>query len=309
VALRKAGSLRNAQRASAFAPGHVTGLFAPASSGPDPRSRGSVGAGIVLERGVEARAVWWPDGARRLTLRSDIPGPLPISLEAARRLWSPVGGTLQVELTHGLPVGQGFGMSAAGALATALCVGRLTGAPRPRAVDVAHLADLFGGGGLGGVSATLGGGLEIRTVPGVPPHGQVLHEPFPPSVFLAVTGAPMPSPPLLGDPRFLLRVADAASEGLEFLGRGPSVERFLVASERFTDRLRLGRPQLLRRIRSLRGREVAAAQAMFGSSLFAVAVTPEGRRSLVRELQRSGIAAVEMSAARQGARVRPAPGP
>ena len=292
------------RRASAFAPGHVTGLFAPAASGPDPRARGSVGAGVVLDRGVVATATWSRDGPRRLSVRSPDTADLPISSEVARRLWSPSGGTLEVELTHGLPIGQGFGMSAAGALATALAVAKAMGAPRSRAIEVAHLADLFGGGGLGGVSAILGGGLEVRERAGVPPHGRVLHRPFAPSIFLAVTGRPIPSPPLLGDPRFLARVADAAEEGLEYLQRETSVERFLVASERFTDRLRLAAPPLRRLVRSMRSGDVGAAQAMFGRSLFAVAVTPEGRGRVIRSLQKAGLPAVELNAASRGAFAR-----
>jgi pantoate kinase len=302
--LRQLNRRPGSRRASAFAPGHVTGLFAPAASGPDPRQRGSIGAGIVLERGVEASASWRPGGPRRLRVHSPETSDLPISTEVARRLWVPAGGTLEVELTHGLPIGQGFGMSAAGALATALAVSRALGAPRRHAIEVAHLADLFGGGGLGGVSAILGGGLEIRESPGVPPYGAVRHEPFAPSVFLSVTGRPLPSPPLLGDASFLARVADAAEEGLEYLGRERSVERFLVASERFTDRLRLAAPPLGRTIRSMRSRDVGVAQAMFGRSLFAVALTPKGRVATVRALDRARLPAVELHAATRGAWVR-----
>jgi pantoate kinase len=260
-----------------------------------------VGAGIVLERGVEALATWTPDGPRRVRVRWEGAGELPISSEVARRLSADAGGTVEVELTHGLPIGQGFGMSAAGALATALSVSSALGVPRQRAIEVAHLADLFGGGGLGGVSAILGGGLEVRARAGIPPYGQVLHRAFGPSVVLAVTGGPVPSPPLLGDPKFLARVADSAEEGLDSLKRDASVEGFLVASERFTDRLRLAAPLLRKAIRSLRSKHVGAAQAMFGRSLFAVALTPTGRVRLLRALEKTGWPAVELRASARGA--------
>lgn len=305
--MRQVDRRPGSRRARAFAPGHVTGLFAPAASGPDPRGRGSVGAGIVLERGAEATADWWPSGPRRLRVRSPETSDLPISTEVARRLWVPFGGSLDIEIAHGLPIGRGFGMSASGALATALAVARATGATRQHAIEVAHLAELFGGGGLGGVAAILGGGLEIRERPGVPPFGAVRHAPFVPSIFLSVAGRPLLSPPLLGDPMFLARVSAAAEEGLEYLGREPSVERFLVASERFTDRLALAAPPLRRTIRSMRNRDVAVAQAMFGRSLFAVAVSPPGRAHIERSLERAGLPAVELNAATRGAWARSLP--
>lgn len=288
-------------RARAFAPGHVTGLFSPAERGRDPRARGSVGAGIVLELGAEARATWWPDRRPGVRVVGEGPTAYPISTEVARRLVADAGGSLEVSLAHQLPVGQGFGMSAAGALATALSVAAVAGVPRQKAIEVAHLADLFGGGGLGGVASIVGGGLEVRERPGIPPYGSVRHRPFSGSVVLAVVGGPIPSPPLLRDPRFLRRVRRAAEDGLAILRGGPSVERFLSASEEFTDRLRLAPPGMLRTIRSLRSPDVRVAQAMFGRSLFAVPRTVTGWSRLLRALERAGLRAIEIRAARRGA--------
>ena len=181
--------------ARAFAPGHVTGVFRPDASQRDPRARGSVGAGLVLELGVWGKARFSPGARSRVRVVADCRTPLPISEEVARRLAPEASGTLTVRLTHELPIGQGFGMSAAGALATALAVGSLSGRPRSKAIDVAHLADLFGGGGLGGVAAILGGGLEVRTRPGgLPPFGHVTHRSFPPALLVGVIGRPISSP-------------------------------------------------------------------------------------------------------------------
>jgi len=173
-----------ARSTRAFAPGHVTGIFRPEVTHRDPRGRGSVGAGIVLELGAWAEARFSPGPRSRIRVVADGRGPWPISEDVARRMTPEEPGTLTVRLTHELPVGQGFGMSAAGALATALAVGALSARPTAHAVEVAHLADLFGGGGLGGVAAILGGGLEVRTRAGVPPLGRVIHRPFRPALLL-----------------------------------------------------------------------------------------------------------------------------
>lgn len=293
--------------AAAFAPAHITGVFAPDVSARDPRARGSVGAGIVLDAGVSAYARFRPGPRRSVTVTSGRVRRLPISLEVATRLMGRRTGSLRVDLHHDIPIAQGFGASAAGALATGLAVGRLFGHSRQRSIEVAHLADLFLGGGLGGVAAILGGGLEVRTRTGVPPWGRIRHQPFERRLVLLTPGAPLPSPRLLLDPRFLRRVQRAAETGLGLLGTRPGPGEFLAAAESFTDDLRLGPPSLLRLIRRVRSEGCWAAQTMFGTSLYAVPKGPGARRRLVGLLEHRRLPAVELGAARRGARALRAP--
>ncbi len=287
--------------AHAFAPGHLTGIFAPATQARDPRARGSVGAGIVLERGVWAEARWRPGHRARVVLDSDLGRDLPISMDVARRLVGRRPGTLRLRLRHELPVGQGFGTSAAGALATGLATARAMGLPPRRGVEMAHLADLFGQGGLGGVSAILGGGWERRRSAGIPPHGRSTHRRFERPVWIALLGRPLPSPSLLGSARFLDSVRRAADAGLRRIARRPTERAFLEEAERFTDRLGLASPRLARAIHRLRRDGAWAGQAMFGRSLWAVARSEAARPRIVRTLARLGARAVELSAAPRGA--------
>ncbi|MCI4346377.1 MAG: hypothetical protein L3K07_06450 [Thermoplasmata archaeon] len=222
----------------------------------------------------------------------------------ARRLLGPRRGSLELFLSHELPVGCGFGMSAAGALATALATAAALGEDRALAIQTAHLAELFGGGGLGGVAAILGGGLEVRTAPGLPPWGAVRHRTVEGSVWIATLGRPLPSPPLLRNAAFLGRVAEAGQPGLKRLGSPPSLDRLMTESERFTDRLGLAPPQMRRTLASLRRAGARAAQAMLGRSLFAVASSPEIRRRMVEVFERSGLRAVELRPPRTGAGLR-----
>jgi pantoate kinase len=214
-------------------------------------------------------------------------------------------GTLTVRIAHELPIGQGFGMSAAGALATALAVGALSARPRELAVRVAHLADLFGGGGLGGVAAILGGGIEVRTRAGIPPFGKVVHRPFPFPLLIGVVGRPIPSPSVLHDPSALRRIARAA-EGWEELATDADPDRFFRLSERFTDRAGLASPAVRRTIVALRRRGAAAGQAMFGESFFARPRSDAARAACLEWLRREEIRAVEIRAARRGAHLVPA---
>ncbi len=292
------------RRATAFAPGHVTGLFDPDLSAADPRGRGSRGAGLVLELGAIADVRWRPRARSRVTVRSEPAGPVPISTEVATRLVGPYGGSLDVRVVHQLPVGQGFGMSAAGALATGFAIASVLGASRRHAIEVAHLADLYGGGGLGGVAAILEGGVELRRSPGIPPWADIAHAPSDARLLVAVAGPPIPSPSVLFDPRRLARIRRAASE-LSRLDSVPSVDRLLGASERFTDRVGLASPRLAGVIRGLRRRGAPAAQAMFGTSLFALLPSGARGRRLIPWLESTGVRGVVVRPDRRGARTLP----
>jgi pantoate kinase len=262
------------RRGRAFAPAHVSGAFSPRLEARDPRARGSIGAGVVLDVGVTATATWSP-GRRSVSVTAEVPGPLPISTTVAEHLLSVRPGHLEVHLQHRLPVGQGFGSSAAGALSTGLAVAAALGLPRSKAVEVAHLADLYGGGGLGGVAAALGGGLEVRVRAGIPPWGRVERRAVDAHLLVATLGAPIPSPRVLRDRRLSARF-EAAEALLTELGARPSWERFWDVAERFTDRVGLADRALRDALRGLRRRRARAAQAMFGRSLFAL--PPPGPR-------------------------------
>jgi pantoate kinase len=291
---------RTSRVARAFAPGHVTGVFRADTRARDPRGRGSVGAGIVLELGARAEARFVPGPRNRLRVIAEGPGPWPISEEVARRLAPKTSGALTVRIAHELPVGQGFGMSAAGALATALAVADLTGRSRSEAVRVAHLADFFGRGGLGGVAALLGGGLEVRLRPGIPPFGEIVHRPFRPPLIVGVVGGPIPSPKVLNDSESLRRIR-SASVGWERLARHASPDRFFRISERFTDRAGLASPPVARTVRALRRRGGRACQAMFGQSFFAMPDSAMARSECLDWLETEGVRAVEIRAATGGA--------
>jgi pantoate kinase len=295
VTSRRRGSAR------AFAPAHVTGVFRPALDARDPRARGSLGAGIVLELGVHAEASFRPGGPRRVRVVGDPPRPLRISEDVAHRLFPARNGTLSVRLRHDLPIGQGFGLSAAGATATALAVGALFGTARRTRLETAHLADLFGGGGLGGVAAIAGGGgLEFRTRPGIPPWGRVVHRPLFGTVLVGVVGGPIASPRVLRDASALARI-DRAARDLDDLLHRPSADAFFAASERFTDLASLAPPTLVRVLAALRRRGAYAGQAMFGRTFFARPHTPVARAAIVAWMRAAGVRALELRAAPRGA--------
>ncbi len=298
------------RRTFAFAPGHVTGLFVPALSARDPRGRGSLGAGIVLEVGATADALVEPSRPESIAVVDAAGRPLPLTLEAARHLVPPGSGGVRIRVHHALPVGQGFGMSAAGSLASALALAALFDLPHRRAVEAAHLAELFGRGGLGGVAAILGGGVEVRQRPGLPPRGRIVHLPLEPPVVVGVVGGPLPSPRLLADGKFLGRVEEVGGPIIRRLGNRPTPAQVLRGSEQFTDGLGRAPARLRAILDGLRRRGSWAAQGMLGRSFFAVPRRPGALEAALTFLRREGIPARAMGAAPEGARrLRGVPSP
>jgi pantoate kinase len=293
---------RTIRTAAAFAPGHLTCWFVPRESVPDPRGRGSVGGGIALALGVHARVTYRPDGPTRTRFVTSPPRSVPISREVVRRLRRGRRGEIRVELVHELPIGQGFGMSAAGALATALAAARVLGDPRRRAIEVAHLADLFGRGGLGGVAAILEGGLEWRRRAGVPPWGEVRHRRWTGTIELIVIGPPIDSPSVLSDPRFLDRVRRAGRSAERRLDGRFNATSLFATAERFTDEVRLGPGSLRDTLAALRGPGVRVGQAMFGNCLYAIPSTRGAAARLRGRVEALCLRAIRTRGSARGAR-------
>jgi pantoate kinase len=292
-----------ARSAVAWAPGHITGWFAPGEVRADPRARGSIGAGIALDLGVRAKATYRPDAPGRARVRSSASNALPISEEVATRLLRDRPGALDVRLDHALPIGQGFGMSAAGALSTALACAVTLGESNERAVEVAHLADLFGLGGLGGVAAILDGGLELRSRPGIPPWGAIRHHPWDGEIILAVVGPPRPSTELLRNGDFLERVETASTAARPIMRNGLDADRLFRAAEVFTDAVDLGPARLRRHLQAIRRLGVPSGQTMFGNCLWAVPNDAMDSERLRRVLRKERLRVVRTRGASVGARV------
>lgn len=149
----------------AFCPGHVSCVFQPVES-QDIIRTGSRGIGIRLNVGAHAHVTPRDDGVVAVRMDGEA-ADAPVTRMAAGILAPGEGFDIAVE--NDLPVSQGFGMSAAGALAASLCIADIVGLPRETAFVAVHEAEVRAGGGLGDVSAIVSGaGVPIRTVAGLP---------------------------------------------------------------------------------------------------------------------------------------------
>ena len=151
-------------------PIHVTALWLPVWRR-SPLDTGSLGAGLLLEPGVKIRVSSCGPG-RRCGLRLRLPegwlDGLPSVVAEVYRL-APSASRLSVTLESPVPLGVGYAVSAAAALAASLALVAQEGATVEEAARIAHMAEVAAGTGLGDVVAMLyGRGLEMRLAPGAP---------------------------------------------------------------------------------------------------------------------------------------------
>ncbi|HUR62772.1 MAG TPA: hypothetical protein VM286_10490 [Candidatus Thermoplasmatota archaeon] len=251
----------------AFAPGHVSGLFAVHDEAEDPLQRGSRGAGWSLARGATATAT--AAAATQVRIGGQA-SSAPVTRDALRRMVP--GRHFHVDLRLDLPVGQGFGMSAAGTLAACLAVAAVADIDPEDALQATHAAEVSAGTGLGDAVGSWFGSGELRIRAGCPPHGWAMRvDPPEGTEFLfCVAGPGIATPTIVRDETWKRRtreLGDAAVDRIVAAGRGLAWERILAESAAFTQGLGLLSEPLQRAADALPG-GVVWGQCMLGTSLW-----------------------------------------
>ncbi|HYS73276.1 MAG TPA: hypothetical protein VEO96_04760 [Thermoplasmata archaeon] len=254
----------------AFCPGHVTAFFEVVED-PDPRKKGSRGAGLCLGLGVHTVA----------RLR-EAPRPSIDILVNGRRNTADVtrkvaekilaGGSFEVKILSEspLPVSQGFGVSAAAAVSTALALDDALGRGTPRAelVAIAHETEVECGTGLGDVVPASLGGMDLRWKPGAPGHAEVRTFRVEANLLLAVLGPEMPTRSVIRDPKKVEAINRVGGACVDAFGAKPTLDRLFDLGVRFAEESGLANKTVLEVIHASRmfGR---ATMAMLGNSVFA----------------------------------------
>jgi len=277
---------------TAFCPGHISGYFRRIE-GDSFTSTGSIGAGIVISEGVTATvtpaditsvSVKRREGSGALVQFSQSSPPLEYVL---RKL----GITAAVTTECRLPVGAGFGLSAAALLATLTAVSwshNLTLAPHDIAT-LAHEAEVVYRTGLGDVAACQGGGRVVRAGPGI--DAAITRSFDLPGPLYAISFGPIPTPSVLGSQEQMERVAAA------FPPSPPEgAEEFFKLSRQFAKKSGLLTREADRVIQRCLKNHVPASMTMLGNGVFAYG---KGAREILTEFND----VYTFSVAQSGARV------
>lgn len=225
-----------ASESSAFCPGHVTAFFEPVEN-VDPFKKGSRGAGLCLTLGVKTRV------KARLGRRQNVRVYLNRQeVTAGTTKWAverAIGGAAFEAIVQSdvqLPVSQGFGMSAAGALSAVLAVNDACdlGLSPLRCVAIAHAAEIEAKTGLGDVVPASLGGMDMRLEPGAPPHAVVRRLPADAELLLAVLGPPISTRDVLADPAKMKRIAEAGPRCVQEFAKAPALNELFRLGKQFS---------------------------------------------------------------------------
>lgn len=263
-----------AASALAFCPGHISGYFKQVP-GSTFAAQGSTGAGVVVSEGVRADVreaastsvtVHLHDANGRVV--SAEKGSAPVEYVLSR-----LGVSARVTTSCRLPIGAGFGMSAAAILATATAADALfdLGLGPDAVAALAHETEIVHRSGLGDVAACRGGGLACRTGPGIAAKidrrtdiAEQLH---------AVSFGPIPTASVLSSAAAMERVRLAYPE------RCPrDLGDFFALSLDFTHRSGLAPPRVAEVLDRCGECGVPASMTMLGQGVFSFGEA--GRRVL-----------------------------
>ena len=260
--------------ALAWSPGHISGYFRRCA-GPDGAATGSVGGGIVIAEGVTVEAARSEAPSVRVLVCS---GGAPVSVGRTSppleylmdRLDAPAALTTRCTL----PIGAGFGLSAAALLASGAALSALHGLDlsRSEVAAAAHEAEVRFRTGLGDVAAAQGGGVVVRRGPGIAAEVLRFSSDVP---IAAVSFGPIPTPAVLDSADAMARVR-AAYPSAEPRG----LEELVRVSRTFAERSGLVTSGVRAALAACDKAGVPASMTMLGDGVFAAG--PGADRVLAR---------------------------
>lgn len=258
----------------AFAPGHVSAFFEPVYSQQNMDRSGSCGAGISISLGAISQVIIQPAPNQIVTVHiNGKPSSAPVTKSALNYLIGATPLSITVNTVVDLPVSQGFGMSAAGALSTTLALADLLNLPRENAIKAAHYAEVQLLTGLGDVIASSFGGIEIRRKAGLPPWGMLEHIPGNYDIVLCVIGKKIETKKILTDSTKIREIASYGRYCTKKLLEKPSLEQLFSLAWEFTRKIDIADKTVLQAIEKANTHGMAS-MCMLGNSVYAVGDTP-----------------------------------
>jgi pantoate kinase len=251
---------------SVFVPGHITGFFTIEDHEVSLK-KGSCGAGFLLSKGV------------RTTVEES--NELEINVnQGDSTVIDEVLGILEIDTNFKitqdiqLPIGAGFGTSAASAFSLTLALNDFLELNYPLELcgQIAHMAEVNLGGGLGDVIAQTGKGMVLRTEPGAPGIGKI--ESFEEDVFIGWKSfGTIDTSSVISNPHKKEVISDVGLKYLEFFEEKSSLRNFLDFSYKFADETKLMSGEVKDLVDYLNSLDdiLGSSMAMLGNTVFAFA--------------------------------------
>ena len=261
---------------SVFVPGHITGFFT-IQNHEIKLKNGSCGVGFLLSKGVK-------------TTVSDSDELLISVNQGDSTVIDEVLSILELKNTNfkitqdiQLPIGAGFGTSAASALSLTLALNEFLnlGYSEELCGQIAHMAEVNLGAGLGDVIAQTGHGLVLRTKPGAPGIGEI--KSFKEDVFIGwKTFGEIKTSDIILNPQYNEILSNSGDKYLELFVDDPTLENFLDFSSKFSHEINLMSDEVKNLIDYFKSSSdiLGSSMAMLGNTVFAFAYDEDAFKKL-----------------------------
>ncbi len=266
-------------RVTISVPGHITGFFSVYEH-EDVLLTGSRGCGVVVDKGVITRVEVERSNENSLETFIDGKGfACPVSASVVSDILSIVDGNYAVKIEHDLkvPMAQGFGTSAAGAIGVAMGMNAALSLDMSEEElgKISHKAEVENMTGMGDVSAIMEGGVVVRKKEGAPGIGKTVALPWKGGLFSFILGSSIETRRVLEDAAKKERITRIGEACLKEFLEEPSEESFIKLSRRFAYDTMLATEDVRGAIERLEKAGVEAAMVMLGNSIFGFSDSPE----------------------------------
>ena len=301
---------------SVFVPSHITGFFSIFDN-ENPLLKGSLGAGVLLDKGVITEIDEAEESNDDLSIiingKRDEYNEV-IILKTIELMKEDISFDLENAVLNQriqVPIGCGFGTSAASAIGTAICINEYfnLGLSIEECGQYAHLAEVSLGTGLGDVIAELSKGIVLRTKVGAPGYGEVKslvpHEKEGFGVFIGEESqfyiitkslGEISTASIIENEKHKKVITDVGLEIQEEFNRKDdgivigskfkskfnvavdnefneeeTIKKFMKSSLSFAKKTHLINDELLKIVHQLHGKVLGSSMAMLGNTVFAIA--------------------------------------
>ena len=189
---------------------------------------------------------------------------------------------ISIEHKVNVPIGAGFGTSAAFALGTSIGIARTMNMPITynKAASIAHLAELEMGSGLGDVIAEICGGIVLRLKEGAPGVGNVDKildgSDSENNLFVVAKSlGEIETSSIINDPSYKKKINQTGKNLLFEILKNPSPEFFMKLSRKFSEETQLMNDEVLEVVNVLQDETLGASMAMLGNTAFAISKSPD----------------------------------
>ncbi|MBI5680629.1 MAG: GHMP kinase [Methanobacterium sp.] len=270
-------------KCSVFVPSHITGFFEIIDH-ENPLKKGSRGAGVVMDKGVITKIKIKDGNGLNIKINGkNDPYNVTITkkvIEIMKKDFNLDNKKIEIEHDVQLPIGAGFGTSAAFAIGTALCISKTLKLPLTfnKAVQIAHIGEVKMKSGLGDVIAEINGGITLRLKEGAPGIGitdkLVLDESEDLFVISKIFGE-IKTSDIIGDPFYKDKINFMGKNLLLKLINNPTPQNFMNLSRKFAENTGLMSKEVLETVKIFEEETLGASMAMLGNTAFSISNTPD----------------------------------